>query len=255
MLRSTFLRAAIALLFTILAYVYIDTTSLRTLSEKQSRRQLRFFDPDHTICGRDENDDSEKRAHLFATATLYGATRDEVKDGYYLRSTVSTMQAIPEDVDEVDKIMKVLSYVSRKLNRPIRVSKPVLLGYNNEPIQAYSLVSAINLATVGVRIVEDGYWSRAGQAQKVQKSVHHVALNQTDDPLGVLVGLSDDKNVLEYGFDIDDLLKINLDSIGSLVGEEGGYKNGEWTIRFSCGFEHPKPNAIRSANHKLSVLW
>mmetsp|Transcript_528 Transcript_528/g.796 ORF Transcript_528/g.796 Transcript_528/m.796 type:complete len:259 (-) Transcript_528:78-854(-) len=258
MLRSTFLRAAslLLLLFVLLTYTYIDTSSFTVLNQKkqQSRRQLRFFDPDHTTCGRDENDPG-KLAHAFASATLYGATKEEVKEGYYMRQTISTMQAIPEDLDQVDTIMKVLSYVARKLKRPIRVNKPVLLGYNNEPVQGYSLVSSANLNSVGLKIVEDGYWSRATQAQKVFKMVRHVPLNQTTDPLSVLAALGDDKNVLEYGFDVEDLLKIDLDVVGNLVGEEGGYKNGEWTVRFNCGFEHPKPHAIRPANHILSLNW
>mmetsp|Transcript_29911 Transcript_29911/g.45318 ORF Transcript_29911/g.45318 Transcript_29911/m.45318 type:complete len:254 (+) Transcript_29911:82-843(+) len=253
MLRTILLRAVSIIFFTFPAYIYIERNGSLSLHSNKSRRQLRFFDPDHTTCGRDEND-PRKLAHAFASATLYGATKEEVEEGYYLRRTISTMETIPEDLDEVDKIFKVLSYISRKLNRPIRVNKPVLLGYNSETMQAYSLVSSASLNSVGVKIVEEGYWNRAAQAQKVQKSIKDIALNQTD-PVSVIEALRDDEKALEYGFYIDHLKDINLDTIGGLVGEEGGYINGEWTIQFSCGFEHPKPNAIRPANDKLAVLW
>jgi len=217
-------------------------------------RQLRFFDPDHRTCGRDEND-PDKLAHGFAIHTLYGAGLKEVDGGYYQRRTISTLQPIPEDLDKVDKIFKVLSYVSKKTNRPIRVNKPILLGYNSEPRQGYALVNSITLKSVGIDIVEDGYWARATQAQKVIRSIQEVSLLDSNDPIQILESIGDDTTKLEYGFDINQLLAVDLDVIGNLVGEAGGYIDGQWTVRFNCYYEHDKPDAIRRANHKLSVLW
>jgi len=251
-------RVAFVAIFAVILSIGIISTSSNSFfitTNKDStirHRELRFFDPDHRTCGRDDRD-PDKIAHTFATRSLYGASTKDIDDGYYLRRTVSTLQPIPEDLDKVDKILKVLSYVARKTNRPIRVNKKVLTGYNSEAKQGYALVSANTLRTAGVEIVEDLYWARATQAQKVIRSVHEVSL--LNNPIQVLQSMGDDMTKLEYGFDIDQLLTIDLDAIGNLVGETGGYVSGQWTLRFNCPYEHDRPEAIRRANDKLAKLW
>jgi hypothetical protein len=188
-------------------------------------------------------------AHLFAVHYLYGAKSTE--EGYYERRTISTIQELPEDKDQVSHILKVLSYIARKTHRPIRINKPIISGYNSEHKQAYSLVHASNLKAVGVDVVENGFWNRATQTQKVNKMDHPIGLGP--GALGVLQALGDDVDKHEFLFDINQLLRIDVHAIGRLAGADGGYKDGAWTTEFACMDEHPKPNAIPPANDPLSL--
>lgn len=212
---------------------------------KSQHRQLRFFDPDHRTCGKDP------LAHLFATHVLYGAKGTE--EGYYMRRTISTSEEIPEDKEKVNHILQVLSYVARLLNRPIRINKRVISGYNEEPRQAYALVHAANMKSVGVDLVESGYWIRAGVRQHIIKTEHSIDLKE--NALGILSKLTDDEDKHEYVFDMEQLLGIDVHSLGNMTGVEGGYKDGAWTTEFACFPDHPKPHAIPPANAALSKLW
>lgn len=258
MLRNILHIRGIVTIGVIALMMVVGPTTIYFLSSKEEgssivKRELRFFDPDHRTCGRDEKD-PDKLAHGFAIHSLYGAGLAEIEAGYYQRRTISTLQPLPEDLEKIDKIFKVLSYVAKQTDRPIRVNKPTLFGYNSEPKQGYALVNVINLKAAGVDIVEEVYWARAVQAQKVARNVHEVSLLEGDS-MALLQSIQDDVDKLEYGFDIEQLLTIDLDVIGSLVGEAGGYVNGQWTTRFNCFYEHDKPDAIRRANDKLAVLW
>jgi len=257
MLRRMIRIAAIGVMAMVVTLLVVGKNNIS--SSMIYRRELRFFDPDHRTCGRDEAD-PEKIAHSFATRFLYGATEDEVKDGYYLRRTVSTVQPIPIDNnDAVNHILKVLIYASKFTDdRPIRVNKPVIMGYNSEPVQGYSLVNAINLKKVAaVNAVEDLYWARAEQAQKTTRNVHevHLPMGKTDAALAIIRSLGDDKDKLEYGFHIDQLLSLDVDVIGAELGVKSGYVNGDWKAKFNCFYEHDNPDAIRKSNDALAKLW
>lgn len=170
-----------------------------------------------------------------------------------MRRTISTSEEIPEDKEKINHILQVLSYVARVLNRPIRISKRVISGYNEEPRQAYALVHAANLKSVGVDIVETGYWIRAGVRQHTIKTEHPIDLKE--NALRSLAKLTDDEDKHEYVFDIEQLLAIDVHSLGNMTGVEGGYKDGAWTTAFACFPDHPSPNAIPPANAALSKLW
>ena len=234
------LPTALSLSLVIVIAVYQTTTSFQRTS---GHRQLRFLDPDHRTCGH------AQITHLFALHQLYGAKQTE--EGYYMRRTISTADPIPEDKGQINQIFRVLSYVARKTQRPIRVHKSIIAGYNSEHRQSYSLVHVENLKSIGVDVVEDGYWVRAKVAQEIHKFENHT-VSLESDPLQVLSNLKDDDDKLELVFNIDELLAIDLDELGKLTGESGGYTDGAWTIPFSCMMKHPKPNAIPPANDPLS---
>jgi hypothetical protein len=231
--------------FGIAMSVLSNSSSSSSSSSTPQRRQLRFFDPDHRTCGTDP------LAHLFAVHFLYGAKSTE--EDYYMRRTISTFEEIPEDKEKINHILQVLSCVSRLLNRPIRINKRVISGYNQEPRQAYALVHAANLKSVGVDIVESGYWIRAGVRQHTIKTEHLIDLKEK--ALDVLSKLTDDEDKHEFVFEIEQLLAIDVHSLGNMIGVEGGYKDGAWTTAFACFPEHPRPHAIPPANAALSKLW
>jgi len=205
-------------------------------------RQLRFFDPDHRTCGKDPI------AHIFARNVLYGAKSTD--EGYYMRRTISTIQQIPDDKDKVNHILQVLSYISLKLHRPIRINKRVISGYNSEDRQAYSLVHAANLHAFGIEIVENNYWQRASVAQATLKLASNITLES--DPLGIISKLKDANETHEYVFDIDELLAVDTHVVGNATGQAGGYKDGTWLTNFACMEVHPNPIAIPRANDPLS---
>jgi hypothetical protein len=215
------------------------------LPNNQSR-QLRFLDPDHRTCGNDP------LQHLFALHQRYGAKKTE--EGYYMRRTISTLQEIPEDKVQVTHVLRVLSYIARTTNRPIRIYKSMITGYNSEHRQAYSLVHAANLKAFGVDVVEKDYWTRAKGAQMIPE-VTNYTVNLGKDPLNALRNMKDDLEKVDLVFDIDQLLAIDTDVLGNMTGTEGGYKDGNWTNNFACLLEHPKPNAIPPANDPLSKKW
>jgi hypothetical protein len=215
----------------------------RTPPQPTSRRQLRFLDPDHRTCG------NAQITHLFALHQLYGAKMTE--EGYYMRRTISTVDPIPEDTRQINHIFSVLSYVARRTKRPIRVHKPIIAGYNSEHKQSYSLVHVENLKSIGVDVVEDGYWVRAKVAQGIT-TIGYNTVALESNPLNALSNLQDEDEKLELLFDIDQLLGIDLNELGALTGASGGYADGSWTIHFSCTMKHPKPNAIPPANDPLS---
>jgi hypothetical protein len=66
-----------------------------------------------------------------------------------------------------------------------------------------------NLKSIGVDVVEDGYWVRAKVAQEIHKFENHT-VSLESDPLQVLSNLKDDDDKLELVFDIDELLAIDL---------------------------------------------
>lgn len=220
-------------------------------SNHSQSRQLRFLDPDHRTCGND------RLAHLFAVHYLYGAKSTE--EGYYMRRTISTLQEIPEDKEKINHILRVLSYISRKLDRPIRVNKARISGYNSEHKQGYSLVHAANLKSVGVDVVELNYWTRAVVAQKTLKTARNVTLSENSNVtlsenslINILSNLSDEEDIHELLFDIDQIAAIDSDAVGNLTGTEGGYQDGAWMTHFACFGDHPNPKAIPPANDPLS---
>lgn len=233
--------------FTLLAFVIgvvvYQSNMMTTGYQPTGHRQLRFLDPDHRTCG------NAPITHLFALHQLYGAKQTE--EGYYMRRTISTVDPIPEDKGQINHIFRVLSYVARKTQRPIRVHKSIIAGYNSEHRQSYSLVHVENLKSIGVDVVEDGYWVRAKVAQEIINFTNHTVTLKSD-PLKVLSQLKDEDDKLELLFDINEMLGINLDELGKMTGETGGYTDGVWTITFSCMMKHPKPNAIPPANDPLS---
>jgi len=220
-----------------------------TIHTRLSRgsRQLRFFDPDHRTCVslKDEQDfDRRKLQHHFATACMFGAKERE----YYLQATVTTDVELEPDKYNINKILQALSLVAKKTNRAIRINMKLQRGYNNEHRQPYSLVNVVVLDTYGVHVVEPGYWMRAKVAQKLMGVRDLVIQELTWDEAIVTNTTGADEIVIR----VDELLALDSNMIGELVGPDGGYTDGKWVQPFACMREHPHPIAIAPKNDPLN---
>ena len=244
-LRNRFISVAMTVLVGTTLLFLLGLSSNSSIRIRR-RRQLRFFDPDHRTCGshlEEQTNDKRKLQHHFATACMFGAKELE----YYLQTTVTTDVELEPDKDDINKILQALSYVAKQTNRAIRINMKLQRGYNHEHLQPYSLVNAVALDAVGVHVVEPGYWRRAKVAQKIM-GVRDITVQLLTWDEAIITETDVDEVVVS----VDELLGLDGDEIGTLVGPDGGFINGDWVQPFACMKEHPSPIAIAPQNDPLS---
>jgi len=210
--------------------------------QREDSRNLRFFDPDHALCG------DSVLSHEFAVHTMYGA-KLKTEGWYYEQNTVTTRQPLPlepENFHQLERVLRAMAYVARNAEPPraIRVAIPMRVGYLKEIVQPFSIVSADHLNETGVHVVDPAFWSRSSGLRLKNIETVNVANCTTVDKLKELVEANHTQE--ELMFDLDDLLEIDQEALGKLVGRKGGYDSdaGEWITNFTCQETHKEPPSL-----------
>jgi len=157
------------------------------------------------------------------------------EEKHYLKNTVSTDNVLSyEQKDTIEKVLKALVHVARKTKRAVRIKMPIHPGYNSEHKQPYSLVDAGYLSSLGVYVVEPQYWTKAHGPRGHVPTIEHVELG--DDPIGKLSSIDTwgNEGADELALSLDEILHLDFNALGKLVGEMGGYANGKWVRPFMC---------------------